>query len=190
MTLEEIKNKIEQLQAERRILFDKKKPIDDRLLSSYDEIENLEDERDTLVLAQNPSMDWKQLFEMNKDASTVAHKHLSNRLQEEFGMMRGGVWTATGEVAVSLVVDKTNESVKKAVAGIETLMKVLQPHEDGYIWFKILENTCGEYGSYKLMAKPGEFVLTITSYGTPRKIESFDTAIAAVKYIQKHHLVS
>lgn len=187
MTLEEIKNKIEQLQAERRILFDKKKPIDDRLLSSCDEIRKLQDERDTLVLAQNPTMDWKQLFEINKDSSSVAYKHLSNRLQEEFGMMRGGVWIDTGEVAVSLVVDETDESVKKTVAGIETLMKVLQPHEDGYIRFNILENTCGEYGSYDLRTKPGEFVLTISSYGTPRKIESFDTAIAAVKYIQKHH---
>ncbi len=187
MTLEEIKSKIEQLQAERTELFAKKKPIDDRLRSSYDEIEELEDERDALVLAQNPEIGWKQLFEMNKDSSSVAYAHLSNRLHEEFGMRRGGIWTDTGEVAVSFGVDKTNEGAKKAVAGIETLTKVLTPHEDGYVWFNILEDTCSKYGSYKLQTKPGEFLLTITSYGTPRTIAKFDTADQAVKYIQRNH---
>jgi hypothetical protein len=190
--LEKIEAEIKALESERTALFNKIRPLQDRVGELHDLIEPLQEERAKLVLASMKTPDWKRIVKDlasdvtgSRELLHYAEKHL----REQFGMYHSGLWSDTSEANIHLMVARNDESEKKNLKGLQYFATILTPHKDGMVWFGLFEHTLSEHGSYCLKARPNlkNLSLVCTVYGRDREIKTFFTAKEAVRYIRDHH---
>lgn len=185
---EQVEQQMKKLSEERNALFEQMKPLQDKAVVLYDEIRKLEERRDQLRLADGSGPDWKTMLKELAEGgggSMLLYRHFEKRLREEFDMWHSGYWSDTMEASVKLKVERTDKSEQMNLAGVKHFAPLMTPHEDGYVWFAIFENSLSRFGSFELRAKPDLSELVLTK--RENEVKTFTSAEAAVKYIRENH---
>lgn len=78
--IEELNELIQLIEKEREALFAAKEPIDAKLVKTYDELEKLKNERDSLIIESNTTgeLDFETI--LRPDLSTVMYREANNQL--------------------------------------------------------------------------------------------------------------
>lgn len=149
----------------------------------------IEARSDILAAADMP---WGQMMAHVRSGSAGMSllRKFDKRLNEEFSMYSSGTWSDTEDPALGVGVarDSLNDELK-AIVGIKTFVPMLKSHDDGRVWFCVLDYTLSANGimSLKVRQDMAEAVLTRTVYGRERVKKTFGSVEEAVKYIRQNH---
>lgn len=188
MTLEELEKEIAAANARRQELFNLKEPIDNELVSNYEKLEQLKQERTKLLLPQKEN-DWVWLLEeTGSGGDQVKLRAICNKI-ESMGLYCSGYNPKTEQRAIKLMLTKNDEeSYTQTIASLEILLPYIKADpEDGYKYFGIFETSLSAGGVFYLRIGEKNSILGRTVYGHDREIKTFLTVAEAVKYIQENH---
>lgn len=185
--VKELEAQMKALEDERTKLFKKKKPIDDKLVKTYEELNKLVEQRDKLLVdgidSQHP--DWDFLLESNSHGSVIKSA-ARDRLLAPMGLRSSGYFEATQQVAIEIQLDYM-QNIEKTLQGLRALRPHIKP-VNNILRFGVFEHTLSAFGVYELyVAKEGEKCrLVKTTHGRQSDVSKFDNLRDALKYIAKH----
>lgn len=188
LTIEELDAKIQKLNEKKAEIQAKLKPLNDAWGRAYKMVETLTDERDRLLLATKAdSLTLNELIHYPEGSMVMFHHR--EKVLREMGLSTTGAWSDTGERSISFALYKSGSNRQKVLESLKTVIPMLTPHKDGFIWLSLSERTCSQYGVYHVHVKPDltECELWITKYHRPSKICSYQSLDDMLDYIQRNH---
>lgn len=178
MTFEEICEGIKKLEARREELFNLKEPIDEELVSSYETIAQLKNQRDS-ILGERRKDDVEWLLD-NTDGSSTKLKLRDAKL-EELGLFCFNTWKETSQASIYIALIKNDEeSYKKTLSAVKTVLPYVKPHKDGSKRFCIMDHTPSSR-DFHLSVNEKEVVILKNNFDQ----QSYPDLESALRHVQK-----
>lgn len=179
--------KLQELEAQRAVICEEIKRLNNQAIKLYDEIALLKDKIFEREIAKSCEDNWSLLLkEQNSSASytaldmALAKYEMTSRGYNPLTMQRG--------IQISLYQYAPDRAAKleKTFGGLQKILPHIKP-VDGWRVVGILESTLSELGSYWLYVNEKICELRKCTYGSERVIFKSKSLLEVLKYIRKNH---
>jgi hypothetical protein len=190
-TKEELLTKLNDAQQERQALFDQRDPIDKKLKSNYDALEELKNEIAKLELVEPKTFEQQVEYFLFEDGSVSGERYKArdNFWRDQFGPMGlyvSGYNNETQQSAFSIKLTRgADESLQNHISQLAMLLPYIKIGSDGYKLFNIFEHTLSLHGSYYFLVNERDNEYVIKRGSNVEK--KFNNPLDALKYIQINH---
>lgn len=201
MFKDELQLKINALKKERDSIFEQIKPLNIKVQSLYDDIEELNgklseverNEMDQSGITEDARIAY--YLENDGDTKGSEHYHATCKFWQDMGMRPDGYFPSINQKSLSVMLYKDKSTNAKT---IDTITKTL-PHMktiDGIDEYRpnikvfgIFEHTLSEYGSYSLFfdTDTEEWIVSIIVYRSRRDVYVTKSLDDVINYISEHH---
>jgi len=202
--IQEILAKVYSLRNERAEIHKVIGPMQARLMALYEEerpLKELVGQAQVAKMKAGGPIDWKWLLRtMASDAENTQAllRYFDGLVSERFSMHHSGYYPETMEAALSVMVERNDESERKAVEGVKFFASIVEPFtperslkedEPKRVYFGVFENSLSEHGVYRLNLLPDlqDITLCITVYSRESEVAKFKSVENAIRYIREHH---
>ena len=173
----EAKREIAPLQARREALQREIRLLEEQFLAAHEVL------AETVLAAMGGETDWSYLL----DSSNVGGAASTAWVEAtwKFGLVATGSWESTGQRAVTIALHKDHpRSLERTAEGLRTLMPHMRPHADGWLRFRVLDNTDAASADELLVSPDGTRARLSRGRAKPVDFGGLDAALA---YVQENH---
>lgn len=183
MEKQEILNKIQQVTQERESLFELKKPIDEKLHKTHNQLDRLRNQLSNLELKETRTEEETLIYFLTEnDDEGMAKYKARDKYLYDLGLGRSGYHREIQQANIQIgLTYNDSKKLEKVLTSLEKVLPHVKPLEDGYKHISIIEHNLSQYGSYYLLIKDGEYKIA-SSY---RDISKYKTLRKALEYIQE-----
>lgn len=191
--IQKIEKKLASLINSRQQLFELKKPIDEKIKNTTEEIQKVRTLLSTEKLKSVMSFEEKfefLSFEDGRSIDNVRHSAARNLIENELGLWMSGWWPFSQQKGIQIKLHKgTDCNLNQNFESFSKILPLIKPMDkEGNKNISIFENTLSYSESLYLQITPtNEFNLI----GNRNKIKkSFPDFLTALTYIQQYHYYS
>lgn len=169
-------------------------PLEKKRDHQYAELKQLCELRDQKKIAQmgaTPDWEWLLSYSPYPPDSMAKHQQRAQALAA-YGLMTHGALRETNQSQITIALSEGDAAgVQACLEGLQQILPVLNPREDGWKELHVLTNDAGEHGTFSLRVAPGDasFELVFQRYHAlhPETLLITPSLASMLSYIQQHY---
>jgi hypothetical protein len=194
LDLPQLEDAIVQADAQLQAVEKEIAPLERKRDRQYAELKQLCELRDQKKIDQmgaTPDWEWLLSYSPYPPDSMAKHRQRTQALAA-FGLMTHGASRETNQSHITIALTRGDAAgVQACLEGLQQILPVLKPGEDGCKEIHVLTHDAGEHGTFSLRVAPGEasYELVFQRYHALHPETLFTTASLAsmLAHIQQHY---
>lgn len=188
MTIQEIEDKIVELQGKQLPLFTKRDKLNDQIVRIGKQIEKLLEQKDKEEMSTPMTKEQEMEYFLFEDGRVSGDRYKAReKYWQDKGLWHSGYFPDLGQINLKVMLYKgEHDNLEQTLSVLNEVIPFLK-EKDGVKLLSVFEHTCSENGSYQIKITENEYSFVVFRYSRKSVVKSFDNLRDLIKYIQEFH---